>query len=87
MVKNSQTHAKGRTIQVEEALCEYCGREFKTRDTRLGQKMLRLHLKKEHKTTGEEIKNYGRREVKRTRENPTAHKDWTKFCAPCETQS
>jgi len=73
MGKNNQRAKCAKQVVVQECMCHHCGREFRTRDLRLGQKMLKLHLLKEHNSAGENITDYGHCHTSLKKENSNGH--------------
>jgi len=73
MGKSRQRAKCAKQIVVQESMCHHCGREFRTRDIRLGQKMLALHLKKEHSNTNQNITDYGHCRTPLKKENSNGH--------------
>ena len=78
MGRGTKTGALARKTIIEESRCERCGREFRTRDKRLGVTMLKLHLQKEHNISADKIKltNHGHVETTLNPQNSNGHLPW-----------
>jgi len=83
--QNKQRGKCAKQTPVQECLCNHCGREFVTRDMKMGTKMLRLHLLKEHKISNHKITNFGHTNTLATPENSTGTIPWANFAPVPQT--